>query len=239
MSNDNPWARFESELAELLGRDRGSVDPEEVESLRARLEACEAGEPSPELRELLEMLAAPEGERDPVPDPGEAYWQDFDRRVHTRIAADADPHEYRPAAASPGEPGAGHASGRGIWLRMAAVAAVLAVVLLLTLPRLGQGNPVVVDQGGAESPQEAVLETLDGLLPGDPSLLEGLDELRAEAAGEDPEGLLDGFDESLGGELDWELLPAGNEPLLPEPEMLDGASREELLNWLRGEETEA
>ena len=78
-------AGFERELVELM--DGGSASNAQVRDLRLRaLEAhaidCDACRGCEELLQLLEL---PRGQGDLASDPGQAYWDSFDRRVRERI----------------------------------------------------------------------------------------------------------------------------------------------------------
>ena len=76
-------AGFEHGLVEFL---EGPPDRDETEALlkelRAHADACPDCAGSTDLLRVLEL---PRGERDPVPDPGQAYWDDFDRRLRDRL----------------------------------------------------------------------------------------------------------------------------------------------------------
>ncbi len=78
-------AGFESELVELM--DGGYASNAQERDLRLRAlrahaadcDACASGE------DLLQLLELPRGQRDLANDPGQAYWDSFDRRVRERI----------------------------------------------------------------------------------------------------------------------------------------------------------
>ena len=82
-------AGFERELVELMDGDPAWDAQERDRRLRAMrahavdCDACAACE------ELLALLELPGGRRDPESDPGQAYWDSFDRRVRERIRREA------------------------------------------------------------------------------------------------------------------------------------------------------
>lgn len=76
--------RFESELAAVLtGTEETECREGRLAALREHATGCEACRGS---LALLDWLAIPPEERDGSDDPGEAYWESFNRRLEVRIA---------------------------------------------------------------------------------------------------------------------------------------------------------
>ena len=105
-------AEFERELAHLMGAEPGEELAERangIRRLREHVDGCDACAASAGLLTILEL---PEGRRDPLDDPGQAYWDAFEKGVSARIRREAAP-----------------ARPRRWWLGVAAAAALLLVLL--------------------------------------------------------------------------------------------------------------
>ncbi len=139
-------AGFERELAELL--DGGAVSNAQerersIRALEAHADDCDA---CAGCRDLLALL----DRRDPESDPGQAYWDSFDRRVSERIRRET------PRTGS---------SGRW-WIAGAAAAVLLVVVGSWTIrrgPAVSSTTAVVLP--ATELPEE--LERMVEAAPGD------------------------------------------------------------------------
>jgi hypothetical protein len=75
-------AEFETALAELLASPSHPGEPA-VSRLRAHASSCHACAGA---GELVTLAATPAGHRDPIADPGPAYWKDFETRLAEKIA---------------------------------------------------------------------------------------------------------------------------------------------------------
>lgn len=110
MTQRDDCASFERELTRALGAPGdGPPDAPTIERLLRHADACDSCSTT---RPLIELAATPSGRRDPVPDPGEAYWSSFDERLAKRITD----HATRRRASR-------------IWLAAAAASAAIVVLL--------------------------------------------------------------------------------------------------------------
>jgi hypothetical protein len=75
-------AEFESALGDLLASSGAGDSDSRWASLREHATSCRACAGS---IDLLALAAAPASERDPIPDPGAAYWRSFDTALARRI----------------------------------------------------------------------------------------------------------------------------------------------------------
>lgn len=128
-------SEFEGRLAELLA---GPGDPEEAQRLLEHARRCPgcAGAAA-----LVEVGALPGGDRDPVLDPGEAYWAGFDARLAARRRR------------------AGR--GRAAWI--AAAAGILLVLAVAWALRPGApGAAVEIAEGPPPRPPAAVEPSAGG-----------------------------------------------------------------------------
>jgi hypothetical protein len=75
-------SRFQAELVELLASGDGLEHGARVRELRLHAEGCTTCSTS---RDLLDWAALDASEREPDPDPGEAYWDEFQERLQRRI----------------------------------------------------------------------------------------------------------------------------------------------------------
>ena len=75
-------SEFETALAGLLAAPGAAGGVEVLDALRAHAAACAACSGS---TALLDMAARPAGERDPIDDPGDLYWESFGVRLAARL----------------------------------------------------------------------------------------------------------------------------------------------------------
>jgi hypothetical protein len=76
-------ARFEATLAALLAEPDPDPSDPKLAALRAHMAGCAECAGS---AELVALAATTAHRREPIEDPGPAYWQDFDRRLRGRLA---------------------------------------------------------------------------------------------------------------------------------------------------------
>ncbi|HEX4826453.1 MAG TPA: hypothetical protein VFV19_19295 [Candidatus Polarisedimenticolaceae bacterium] len=76
--------RFSTLLAELLAEAPSGPSDPRAEAIREHARACPA---CAESADLVALAVTPAGRRDPIDDPGPAYWDDFGRRLHGRLGA--------------------------------------------------------------------------------------------------------------------------------------------------------
>ena len=75
-------SEFETALAGLLASPDVSGGAAVLDALRAHAATCAGCSGS---AALLDMAVRPAGERDPIDDPGELYWESFDARLAARL----------------------------------------------------------------------------------------------------------------------------------------------------------
>ena len=136
-------ATFERELVELMDGSAALGTEDRLRALEAHAAECDACAGCRDLVALLER-------RDPESDPGQAYWDSFDRRVSERIRRET--------------PGTG---SRGRWWIAGAAAAAVLLVLVgsWTLRRGPVSSPTAVVLPATELPEE--LERMVEAAPGD------------------------------------------------------------------------
>jgi hypothetical protein len=197
-------SEFETGLADLLAAPGGG-DDSRLRSLRAHAASC------PECAgasDLVDLAARPAGERDPVDDPGEAYWGAFGARLSMRLAGEESRRRRFVAL------------GAGL-----AAAALVAVGLLVGVIRreaaVGQAAPVAAAPAVPAPPETFRSET--PVEPNPVDLEPAIDDdLAGGFAGAEP---LDPFSEEGEGDL------------FPAVDQLAPADAERFLEWLTQEES--
>lgn len=198
-------AGFERELVELMDGDP-AWDAQErdrrLRALRAHAVDCDA---CAACEELLALLELPSGRRDPLSDPGQAYWDAFERRVRERIRWEAT--RTRPHG--------------GRW--MAAAAAVVLVLLVGSWAvRRGAVEPSGTPIAGSETaPRTGAARALEEL----PEELAKMVELA-------PADVLVQLDDLAGWGSGGDAADAGG-GVFPDVSGLDGDATRAFLQWLR------
>ena len=209
-------AGFERGLVELMDGGPASDTQERdlrLRALRAHAADCDA---CAGCEELLALLELPCGRRDPLSDPGQAYWDSFDRRVRERIHREA-------TRARPG----------GRWWIAAAAAAVLLFLVGSWTLRRGAVEPNTTaiagsagtTRTGAAAPSAELPEELARMVeaaPGD--VLVQLEDLAGWGSGGDAVAADLPDDSGSWG-------AAGS--VFPDVSGLDGDASQAFLLWLR------
>jgi hypothetical protein len=203
-------AAFEGGLADLLA-DPGGAPDDRLAALRRHAEGCEACRGA---SDLVDLAARPAADRDIVPDPGSAYWADFDRRLAVRLRV-TGPRTVRLRPAT--------------WAGLAiAVAAAAAIVVLLLVPREGSAVPIAASGRPPAAEAAAPVPPPEGIRSATPDPEPTVD--ASAPAGDDPD---DGL-AWTGADDPFAEAPAG--ALFPGVDGLSEEQRDRFAAWLRQEE---
>jgi len=149
-------AAFESALCEILAAGGAAGADPRLPALAEHARTCAACRGA---ADLVALAASPVDARDPVADPGPAYWSAFDARLAARLASTPSPRR-RPVAR--------HAA----WA--AAAAAGLALLFLFV-------RPEPAPSGGSGTATPAVAPPVDEAIDPDDDLARSLADLDAAA----------------------------------------------------------
>ena len=193
---------FENRLTKLLAGEFESASAREtIGELERHARTCaDCADAKP----WIELATLPARERDPMPDPGDDYWADFNPAVATRIGAASVP-----------------ARGPSPWRRLAVAAALIVALGSGWLLRgwLDTGG-VTVDEPG-DPPRTAEWTSLEEVIR------DATPEELAAALRSLPGGAGGGFEVT-----DWELDRSGLGDWVPELDALQNIDEAELLEWL-------
>lgn len=213
-------AGFERELVELM--EGGSASKAQERDLRLRAlrvhaadcDACASGE------ELLQLLELPSGQRDLADDPGQAYWDSFERRLRERIRREST--RTQPT--------------RRWWIAAAAAAAAVSLFLV---------GSWTLRRGAAESNTTTIAGSETTAAPGAATPEAGeLPEELARMVEAAPYDVLVQLEDLAGWGSSWDAaagdlpddagsLGAAGGGLFPDVSGLDGNARQAFLLWLR------
>jgi hypothetical protein len=84
MTNGIDCSRFAALLADLLAEPPAAASDPRAVMLREHAERCPDCAAS---ADLVALAATPARDRDPIDDPGDAYWDAFGRRLNARLSA--------------------------------------------------------------------------------------------------------------------------------------------------------